>query len=42
MGKIKVDDKSCLKIRKRENMEIEILYINLHLKECLGMELTAL
>ena len=32
--------KSCLKIRK--NMEIkEIVYMNLHLKYCVGMEFTA-
>jgi len=31
--------KSCLKARKRENMEIkDIFYIKLHVKDCFGME----
>jgi len=34
--------KSCLKTRKKENMEIkEIFYIRLPLKDCFGMEFTA-
>ena len=34
--------KSCLKIRKKENMEIkDIFYINLNLKDCLDIEFTA-
>jgi len=33
--------KSCLKPKKRENMEIkEIFFIKLHLKDCFGMEFT--
>jgi len=39
MGKINVYDKIVMK--KRENMEIRNLYINLHLKEDFGMEFTA-
>jgi len=42
MGKINVYDKIAMKKRKkRENMEIEEIYINFHLKEDFGMEFTA-
>jgi len=35
--------KSCLKTRKRENMEIkEFFYIKVYIKDCFGMEFTAL
>jgi len=41
-GKLQHMTNSLLKTRKRENMEInEYFYINLHLKDSLGMELTA-
>jgi len=34
--------KSCLKTRKKENVEIkDIFHINLHIKDCLHIEFTA-
>jgi len=43
MGKINASDKIMSENqKKRENMEIkEFFYINLHLKDCFGMEFTA-
>ena len=41
IGKINVYDKIVMKNKtKRENMEIEETYINLHLKQGSGMEFT--
>jgi len=43
MGKINASDKIMSKNqKKRENMDIKIFYIKLHIKDCFGMEFTAL